>query len=144
MAKKILWVEDERYQVDAYMRSLKRRGYEIDFFETPWEVLEYVEEERNRDFSLIIIDLMLPVGEFSKEETQNGLATGVILLLALRRWMANLPCIYFTNIPMSTIAGENVYRLATHVDKTVWLQKGISSDELIGVVRKLIGEGGES
>ena len=55
---KILWVDDEIDLLKPYVLTLKEKNFQINTFNNPYSILEYIDE--NNDFDLILLDENMP------------------------------------------------------------------------------------
>ena len=55
---KILWVDDEIDLLKPYVLTLEEKNFQIDTFNNPYSILEYINE--NNDFDLILLDENMP------------------------------------------------------------------------------------
>ena len=98
MRHSILIVDDERLMTDPYIRALQRKQFHVEHCLTVDCAIKKIITE-NASFSLVILDVMMPPGEaFAKENTLEGLLTGVFLFQKLRKERPNLPFIVLTNV----------------------------------------------
>ena len=55
---KILWVDDEIDLLKPYVLTLQEKNFQINTFNNPYSILEYIDE--NNDFDLILLDENMP------------------------------------------------------------------------------------
>lgn len=55
---KILWVDDEIDLLKPYVLTLQEKNFEIETFNNPYSILEYIDQ--NNDFDLILLDENMP------------------------------------------------------------------------------------
>ena len=55
---KILWVDAEIDLLKPYVLTLQEKNYQIDTFNNPYSILEYI--DGNNDFDLILLDENMP------------------------------------------------------------------------------------
>ena len=55
---KILWVDDEIDLLKPYVLTLEEKNFQINTFNNPYSILEYIDE--NNDFDLILLDENMP------------------------------------------------------------------------------------
>jgi|GEM_PF-5532581 len=151
MADEILWVEDHVYEVKAYIAVLDRRGWKV-LTKSVKEALEYLKfAAKPIEFKIVVIDLMMDTidldfdkQDFSKSDTMNGLATGVIILKKLRDLNPELSCIYFTNVDKTTEKGRKIHKYAmegANERNTLWLHKSdVLPRELVGIIKEFVSK----
>lgn len=80
MTKSILWLENEKNYVKPYIRRLEARGFDLEVAVTVTEAQQALEE---RNFDLLILDVMVPTRSQEEEEifkpgdTELGAKTGL-------------------------------------------------------------------
>ncbi len=80
---RILFIDDELSSCIYLIRYLEMTGeYEILLAS---DVGTAIERLRNDSIDLIITDVMMPPGPFSKDESRYGMFTGLVLISHLRR-----------------------------------------------------------
>lgn len=146
MSEVILWVEDGVFEVKAYIAVFERRGWKV-LTKSVKDAVEYLRGANDlHNFKLVLIDLMMDTIDldfakldFSKADTMNGLATGVMILKKIRELDRKLPCVYFTNVDKETAMGKKIFEYAMKgEDKktTLWLHKSdVLPRELVGIVK---------
>ena len=81
MAKKILFVDDEDWSVDAYFDKLRDHGLQFDLAINGDEAIDRLRSEK---YDLIILDIMLPPGNKIGKDVEPRRA-GAILLDMIRK-----------------------------------------------------------
>jgi len=95
MGQRILIIDDDVLAVHYYVRHLSRSGFEVIHHRSADGVLELVQRWEP---DVIVLDVMLPPGvEYSLEETNRGLRTGVILSERVRRQYPTIKQVVLTN-----------------------------------------------
>ena len=112
MKKTILLIDDDKYVPDLYIKALKMNDFEVVHCRTPDDATKELDARKNWP-DLIILDLsMPPTGSLAKEDTLNGLATGVVYFPTLRKKRPKTPIVVLTNV----LAEEIRSRLPTGAD----------------------------
>jgi CheY-like chemotaxis protein len=98
--KRILWIEDEPFQLDGMMRPLKKDGYEITTAIDAFDAYELLKEKK---FDLIVLDVLIPIGKKTGANFKNAhVLIGIELLKKLKDKGINLPpIILFSVIDLS-------------------------------------------
>ncbi len=133
MSYHVLLIDDDTLPMKYYVDYLKRRELTVKHLKSPDDALDYA--RRNADkIDLILLDIMLPPGTYGDEQTQQGLKTGVFLLVDLRKVCPNTPVVVLTNVrnpatlsafgegPLLKIAKKREYppkELASLVEKMI-------------------------
>ncbi len=81
MAKRVLFVDDEDWSVDAYFPMLRDHGLEVDLAMDGDQAIDLL---RENSYDLIVLDIMLPPGEQIGDKIEPRKA-GEVLLRKLRR-----------------------------------------------------------
>jgi len=107
----IVLVDDEKREMDSYVRELRLSGYEVSFQRDVDTALRFVEENLDR-VDLLILDIMMPAGFCFKDvDTNSGLRTGVFFYERIREKASDLPVVILTNVSDEGVAerfsGEN-------------------------------------
>lgn len=94
----VLLIDEEKLPLKHYIQVLKNTGFKaLQCYDTD-KCLELI-ERGIPDLVAILLDVMMPPGRrFAKEETQNGLITGVLLYKEIRRLCPDVPVIVLTNV----------------------------------------------
>jgi DNA-binding response OmpR family regulator len=124
--KKILIVEDDHDVRLGYHIRLKANGYDT-FFAA--DSLSCIMEARKHQPDLIILDLGLPGGD------------GFVVMERLK---ANM---YLSVVPVIVVTARDPHsnrERALKAGARAFLQKPVDNDELLGVIRKCLGETSES
>ncbi|MFQ5603009.1 MAG: response regulator [bacterium] len=94
----ILFLDDEKREMDSYAKELELCGYKVVFQKNVDEAWHFF--ENNVDgIDLLILDIMMPPGSiFKKVDTREGLRTGVHFFERIRKAAPDLPVIILTNV----------------------------------------------
>lgn len=94
----ILFVDDEKREMDSYVQELELSRYEVSFQTDVDVALNVFDEEFNR-IDLLILDIMMPPGSsFDNSETEMGVRTGVRFYERIRERTTDLPVVILTNV----------------------------------------------
>ena len=152
MAKQIAIVDDELTLTSYYLDALSAIGYEPTHFKSPDSC--FTTMRHGKTFDLLITDLMMPsYGLFAKSETSDGLKTGAVFAMEIRRLGLEMPIIVYTNLNVDPLLAEvkaqlkeapNVFvvrkseytpsRLAESVQAL--LEEGLSPVKRVGVLKR--------
>jgi CheY-like chemotaxis protein len=115
--KKIFFVDDELipgleepdgHYMWYYTDALKEEGYEV--IEAIGTDQAIAEMKSHSDIDLIILDIMMSPGKaFEKEDTMEGLRTGVNLARMLSKEYPKIPILVLTNLQPGTISDQLNY-----------------------------------
>lgn len=96
--KMVLFVDDEKEWIEAYMYELQACKIEARFIRTIDDADKFL--QKNFDHvALLILDIMMPPGRiFSPGETDLGLRTGVKFYERIRKMAPELPIILLANV----------------------------------------------
>lgn len=100
----ILFVDDEKREMDSYVKELDFSGYKVSFQNDVDDALMFFEENLNR-IDLLILDIMMPPGSsFKNVDTELGLRTGVHFYESIRQKTPDLPVMILTNVSDKRVA----------------------------------------
>lgn len=97
MKPRILFVDDDRFFTQQYVRKLENR-YSVQHVRHAGEVMDHL--ARHDDIVLLVLDVMMPTPEgVANTATSDGMDTGMWLLFELRKILIerDLPVIVLTN-----------------------------------------------
>jgi CheY-like chemotaxis protein len=137
MVKTILWIEDEPFQLQGMIRPLKREGYEITTATDAFDAYELIKE---KNFDLIIFDVLIPIGKKGSTNFANiNALTGLELLKKLVSKNISIPpIILFSVVDLSKEANElsEKYNIKKVLVKHNYLPSQLKCD-----VEEIIGKG---
>ncbi len=82
---KIMWIDDDPYNLESSKELLELYGMEIDFITNYEDALDILRKENAR-YSIIIMDVMMPPQNFfNVQETDDGRRTGILLIPEIRK-----------------------------------------------------------
>jgi CheY-like chemotaxis protein len=91
----ILFVDDDKREMDSYVRELEWSGHTVEFKSKVDPALQFLDENQ---VELLILDIMMPSGEAFKDvNTDSGLDTGLHFYKKVRDKYPNLSIMIFTN-----------------------------------------------
>jgi len=123
----ILVVDDELYFMKPLTYSLEAEGLKTLEARTASECLNLL--RCRKDIEVVILDVMMPPGEFGLKETNDGLRTGLVLLREIRKDYPDLPVFLLTKLEGMDEASSDVH--------TVVLSKiDITPRELVRLVKE--------
>jgi CheY-like chemotaxis protein len=100
----ILFVDDERREMDSYARELDLSGHKVEF-ETDVDSALKAFDEKLSQIKLLILDIMMPPSSSFKEvNTESGLRTGIHFYDRIREKAPELPVIILTNVSNEGVA----------------------------------------
>ena len=92
---KILWLDDEPRRVSSYQEALAIQGHEVALVESIDELESRLKTENG--WQVVLLDVMLPIGEYDVEGTNAGLDTGLLIARKLHDELPNLSVTLLTN-----------------------------------------------
>lgn len=111
MAKQIAFIDDETTLTNYYLDALRSNGYGCRHFKSPDSCLTAIRS--GKVYDLFITDLMMPsYGTYTKAETSDGLKTGSVFTLDLRRIVPEIPVIVITNLNVEPVFADVKSELA--------------------------------
>jgi len=134
----ILFIDDERRVMDSYREylalKLSPEGYDVLFLDKIDPALDIL-ENRGDEIDLIILDVMMPTGnKLNREQTGDGLMTGVVFYDLIRNKLPTLPVVVFTNY-----SDEDLEKRLKHDPHCRFLQKtDYLLEDFVSEVRDLL------
>ncbi len=131
----ILFVDDEKREMDSYVQELELSGYKVVFKKDADVALEFFEKSLN-EIDLVILDIMMsPGSSFKQMDTQMGLRTGIAFYKKIREKASELPVLIFTNV-----SDEKVSETFLKETKCQFLRKeNYLPFEVVDEVKKILG-----
>lgn len=80
---KAIWIDDDEFMTKNLIQLFKLYGISIDHFADYEEGIEKLKQTQN--ISFILLDLMMPSGNLSKEDTNGGEYTGIKVYELIRK-----------------------------------------------------------
>ncbi len=94
----ILFIDDEKREMDSYVRELELSGYQVSFQKNVDAAIDFF-EGNFREIELLVLDIMMPPGEvFKNVDTEGGLTTGIHVYKRVRQRFPTLPVVILTNV----------------------------------------------
>ena len=94
----ILFVDDEKREMESSALELTLSGYEVSYYRSVDKALKFFDQNVRR-IDLIILDVMMPPGSSFKDvDTMSGLRTGVHFYERIRKNAKDIPVIILTNV----------------------------------------------
>ena len=106
---RILFIDDERNQVQDYIEVLELDGFEVNFCQYKEDLFSILE---NQNFDVVVLDIMLfqkpprSSDKFIPSSIDEVTTAGIKLLETLKKY--NYPIIILTNVPLNQISINNV------------------------------------
>lgn len=111
MKAKVLFVDDDRYFTERYVRQLEHH-FDVTRIQYAGNVFEVLDS--HSDFQLIILDVMMPTPDgIAASATAEGRDTGLWLLSELRAYIRKhrVPVILYTNRSDTDVIRDSVARM---------------------------------
>jgi DNA-binding response OmpR family regulator len=94
----ILFIDDERREMDSYYLELELSGYQVRFKTDVDAALIFFDDHLD-SINMVILDIMMPPGKiFANSDTKLGLRTGLPVFERLREKSPHLPILILTNV----------------------------------------------
>lgn len=102
MCTRVLFIDDDAKRVSSHTEMMGIEGFDVRIMTSAQEGLEELKAHKD-DYDVVILDIMMPKGEFTREETNHGRTTGLVLLEKLREISRDIPIIVLTVLRDPTI-----------------------------------------
>ncbi|MCP4610579.1 MAG: response regulator [Planctomycetes bacterium] len=129
--KNILFIDDDLTRITSTIEMLEIEGYKVQSERSAGHALKEFKKNPT-DYSLIILDVMMPIDDFTREETKFGRETGLVLLKKLREISKNIPIIMLTILKDLRVMEE-----AKKLGANEYIRKPQLPSQLITVIRTL-------
>lgn len=133
----IFWLDDEadRLTFDTTREVLESAGMQVTSSTSVTEAARLLLEQRSH-FDLVLLDvLMPPQGRYSKDESENGTATGLRFLEELKRQRPDLPVILVT----VTQQAEDLDRFLSEQHVDGYVKKPFLPHDLLEEIQAILG-----
>ena len=114
-AKTILFIDDDVKRITSHVEMLELEGYKVEMEQSVKQGLQKFTDNPTK-YDLIILDIMMPVDDFKREDTKYGRETGILLIHKIRDISEKIPIII-----LSVLEGHRI------MDKA----KGLGVDEYL-------------
>jgi CheY-like chemotaxis protein len=99
----ILFLDDEQRKMDSHRLELEKAGYEVEYLNDVDRALLFF-EKNSAAIDLVILDIMMPWGKsFTKEETDYGMRTGILVFDRIRALVPDVKVLVLTNVTDDTV-----------------------------------------
>lgn len=135
MKQRILFVDDDRRRTEIYVEMLRLEGYDVTFAAT---IKEAEKEFKSGDsnFSLVILDIMIPYGGYVSENSLESRTRGIEFLKDIRKHKnkEELPVIILT-----VCYDEKIKKQAYETGCNEYLEKPCLPSKLLRKVKENLG-----
>jgi DNA-binding NarL/FixJ family response regulator len=128
----LVWIDDDSYRTKTIRELLEFQSHVVHFFSEYAEGYDYLKSNRLKA-EAVILDIMMPPGEFfNPKETNDGRTTGLHLYKLIRKF-------YRGPILLYTIFGDQgqIEYFIRNDAKARYLAKPASDEEIMGCIHKM-------
>jgi len=129
--KRLLFVDDEKYQAENYYEDLRDAGFSVQRAQT---VADAEAAARNQVFDALVLDVMMDPGHLGDVSTDGGYLTGIELARRLGELGQTVPILFLTNSSDPRIDRWS----ALHPHTTVVRKAHVPSAEFPAVVEAVL------
>jgi len=131
--KTILFVDDELHRISSLIDLFEDDGYKIATASSAAEALRFL-SDKSFTLDLIILDMIMGYDgvDFSENETDFGLHTGLVMLRRIRESRPEVPVIIYTANP-----DHQVERSAIDVGAAAYFVRPVNYQTLLQTVKDL-------
>ena len=116
-------IDDDAVPMRYYVTALKLEGYEVRLFTGASEAKKALLEGQRVKTNMFILDVMMdPTAAYQPTECENGLLTGLLLALDLRKQYSDIPIVLFSNANLKSVANQS-RRLSSRLSRCAFLRK---------------------
>ena len=126
---RILMIDNDVVFSEPIIWRLEREKHDVTFVRS-------VEETRNvinNTFDIVILDIMMPRGPYTKAESDFGKRTGMLLLKEIELRHPQLPVVILTVIPKEELQPE----VDKHKSVKAFLEKPVTPSEILTAIEKI-------
>jgi CheY-like chemotaxis protein len=134
MAKRVLFIDDDVKRIESHIEMMRIEGYDVEIQRSSQKGLEEFRTHKD-NYDIIILDIMMPRGEFTQEETKYGRITGLVLLEKLREMSKDIPIIVLT-----VVRDPKLMKKARELEVTEYLLKPQLPSALMEVIEKCLAK----
>jgi len=109
--KRVLFVDDEPWFVRPWFERLEMEGYDVTYVNAPQAAIDILENDR--DFSLIIADIIMP-----SSDEEAGHTAGLLLAEEIRKKGITTPILFFTVVSDIAIRQKAEHLKVAFITKT--------------------------
>jgi CheY-like chemotaxis protein len=140
MKKKILWIEDDYYDIQGLTRPLEKEGFQI---ETALTAAEGAQKAAGwRDYDLIMVDLILPIPKDLEEVPEEVRAWNgeAYVGVGLVRWLFEKLQVDIPVVILSIVANPiPLYQLEEFQCLSYLPKRGLKPSEVKAEIYKILG-----
>ncbi len=128
----IVWIDDDSYRTKTTKELLEMQGHKIHFFAEYAEGYDYLKSNHMKT-GAVILDIMMPPGEFfNPKETNDGRTTGLHLFKLIRKFFRGPILLY-------TIFGNQaqIEYFIRNDAKARYLAKPAGDDEIMSCIYQM-------
>ena len=133
--EKILFVEDNKVDVDDAMSWFKKRRYEV---RIATNVAEAEQALNGEQYKLIVLDMHLPVGAKNISIPHSDIGGGIYILRKIQNGISN-PVIIFSGFEPRMIEQE-LKKYNLQVPEEIRNKRTTSTDELIDLIKQFLSD----
>lgn len=133
---KILLVDDNPWEhVAQKLKSMfSLDGLQLETLNSADACAQLIDANERSPFDLFIIDVMMPPGKkYSREETHDGLITGLYLARDIREKYPLVPIILWSGTSLNTIKLLSIH-MEKRLTKCVFVKKPFSGNNLVKLI----------
>lgn len=141
-SSRVLFIEDEPFQMEFSIQAMKEAGFEVEIVDTVRDIPARLKEG---NFDMILLDIMMdcPAEIFTVTQTRSGFYTGCrIYEEYILKLSPDKPIIVLTALNPGTNLGNEVVRFFQNKGISIF-PKPFDDKELVNELKKLIRKGSE-
>jgi two-component system C4-dicarboxylate transport response regulator DctD len=130
--RRILIIDDDLKRIRSVIEMLQMEGYEVHHCSTAASALNVIQSDLP-GFLLVILELQMPCGPYSPEESSYGRRTGAVILKSLRDQNKDIPVVVFSVVRDSSTKQEIL-----SMGRVRYIEKPCFPSVLVETVEELI------
>ena len=132
MNQTILVLDDDAKRISSHVELLQDEGYPVIIEYDTAKMVPRFQQDKDK-IALIVLDMMMPPGNYTREETDYARKTGIAVLKDIRNISKDVLVIV-----LSVLGDNGLRKEATSLGISEYLEKPIRPSELIRVIRKTL------
>jgi CheY-like chemotaxis protein len=125
-----MFIDDDVNRITSHIEALELAGYEVDTKTSVVAALTALEAKAD-DYSLLILDMQMPRGPYTREASKHGRITGLELLRQIRSLYGRIPVLV-----LSVIRNSDVIETVKTLGVLDYCQKPMAPSDLIAKIKE--------
>jgi CheY-like chemotaxis protein len=134
MKETILVLDDDAKRISSHVELLQEEGFTVIYESDTAKMMPLFRENKDR-IALVVLDMMMPPGDYPVKETDYARKTGILILRDIRDISKDVPVVVLSVRNDDGIKGE-----VTALGKSEYLEKPLRPSKLIEAIKEVLGQ----